>query len=209
MSSKNEKIVVIAFETHTSIEPNASSTVVAASCTWSKSATSVGSTSAVPPAASTSRAAASSPSRPRASSATRAPSRANRSTIARPTPLVAPVTTTTSLIGVLLARPVDRRSGVDERQVRQPLREVAEERARLRVDLLGVEPDVVPQRDQRVHRLARLVEAAEPRERLHEPERAGDERAFAAAPARVAVEQRPARAEPLAHRVDRRVQPLH
>src|SRR3954468_12877487 len=90
--------VVIALFTHMSIGPKASSTATAADRTASQSARSAGSTSALPPACSTSRLASSSASRLRAISPIRAPSFANRRTIARPIPEVAPVTTTTSLL---------------------------------------------------------------------------------------------------------------
>src|SRR5581483_6953420 len=156
---------------------------------------------------STSFAAASRPSRPRASSATCAPSRANRSTIARPTPLVAPVTTTTSGLLIVLhlfLRRGDERRRVDQRQVRETLREVAEELAARGVDLLRVEADVVRELEQLLHRLARLLDAADARERLDEPERAREERALLPLLAAVAVEEWAAGAERGADRVDRR-----
>src|SRR3954453_10389177 len=95
---KGANTVVIALFTQMSIGPNASSTATPADRTASQSARSAGSTSASPPACSTSRLASSSASRLRAISAIRAPSFANRRTIARPIPEVAPVTTTTSLL---------------------------------------------------------------------------------------------------------------
>src|SRR4051794_34003998 len=95
---KGANTVVIALFTQMSIGPNASSTATAADRTASQSARSTGSTSACPPACSTSRFASSSASRLRAISPIRAPSCANRRTIARPIPELAPVTTTTSLL---------------------------------------------------------------------------------------------------------------
>src|SRR3954447_24919237 len=97
-SLNGAKTVVIALLTQMSIGPNASSTAAAADRTASQSARSAGRTSALPPACSTSRLASSSASRLRAISPIRAPSFANRRTVARPIPDVAPVTTTTSLL---------------------------------------------------------------------------------------------------------------
>ena len=91
---------------------------------------------------------------------------------------------------------------VDQRQVAQPLREVPEQLAARRVDLLGEEPDVVRVREDLLHRLAGLVDPAEPRERLDEPEGARDERALLPDVLARAVEEPAAAREPLADRVD-------
>src|SRR5581483_4599006 len=95
MSRNSPKTVVMALLTQMSIGPSASSTALAAGSTWSQIATSVGRDRARPPSLSTSRRAPSSPARPRASRATASPRRANSRATARPTPEVAPVTTTT------------------------------------------------------------------------------------------------------------------
>src|SRR5215217_1871947 len=88
----------------------------------------------------------------------------------------------------------DRDSRVHEREVREPLWEVAEELARPRVDLLGVEPDIVREADELSHQLVRVVDAAAARVGVDEPERAGQERALVSVetvlPA-VAVDVRP------------------
>src|SRR4051795_9052162 len=67
--------------------------------------------------------------------------------------------------------------------MRQPLWEVPEERTRLRIDLLGVEPNVVRQLHQSVHQRSGLVEPPGLGEHLHQPERTAQERSFAAAQA--------------------------
>src|SRR3954469_24734857 len=64
--------------------------------------------------------------------------------------------------------------------MRQPLWEVPEERTRLRIDLLGVEPNVVRQLHQSVHQRSGLVE---PPGLGEQPERTAQERSFAAAQA--------------------------
>src|SRR4051812_3059752 len=123
MSSNQPNTVVIALLIQMSIGPSASSTDRAAASTAAASETSVGSTSARPPAFSTSRRAASRPSRSRAISAIAARSRAKRRTIARPTPEVAPVTTTTSLMARGYRRSGDRQrawSAACHRHVRRP-----------------------------------------------------------------------------------------
>src|SRR3954452_24100792 len=71
---------------------------------------------------------------------------------------------------------VDRR--VDEGEVRERLREVAEEALRLRVVLLGEEAQVVPECDETVEELVRLVVAAEQLVAVDEPERARQEDAL-------------------------------
>src|SRR5438067_1456291 len=87
--------------TQISIGPSSRSTRSAAAYTASASATSTGSTSALPPKDSTSRAAASRPSRPRAIRPRSAPCRANSRTAARPAPAEAPVMTTISRFFIL------------------------------------------------------------------------------------------------------------
>src|SRR5512143_2121536 len=120
MSATGENTEAIALFTQTSIGPNASSVRVAAASTCSQLATSVGSTSARPPASCTSRAAASRPSRPRATSAMCAPSRANRRTAARPTPADAPVITTTSGVFIAASRNSQSARGARAHADRQP-----------------------------------------------------------------------------------------
>jgi hypothetical protein len=78
--------------------------------------------------------------------------------------------------------------------VGQALRKVAEEVARRGVDLLRVQPDVVRRRDELLEQLGRFVDPACPGEARGEPERAGEEGAFArrqAVRAAVAVDERP------------------
>src|SRR2546430_17321666 len=72
---------------------------------------------------------------------------------------------------------------VDQGGVRQPLREVAELLARGRIDLLGEQPERVGAAQQIVEQPLSLVEVAGHRERLRQPEAAGEERAFVAAQA--------------------------
>src|SRR3954454_14531100 len=96
MRSKGEKIVAIAQLTQTSIGPSRRSTSAAAASTACGSAMSVGMAMARPPPCSTSRVAASSPSRPRASRPTQAPRAPKARAVARPTPALDPVMTTTS-----------------------------------------------------------------------------------------------------------------
>src|SRR5437764_860475 len=93
--------------------------------------------------------------------------------------------------------------GRHEAEVAEALREVAEELTRPRIELLGEEPEVVRKADQLVHRLAGLRDAARTRERLHEPERARHEGALHLLLAAVAVEERAARSELAADRLDR------
>ncbi len=83
--------------TQTSIGPNRSSACSAARSTASKSATSVGTASALPPAPCTASAAAARPSSPLAISTTFAPRRPKSSAVARPIPALAPVITTVSV----------------------------------------------------------------------------------------------------------------
>src|SRR2546423_3353826 len=86
----------------------------------------------------------------------------------------------------------------------EPLREVAEELARARIDLLREEPQIVRVPEQLVHRLACLGDTARTRERLDDPERARHEGALDLLLAGVAVEERAAGSELAADRVDRR-----
>src|SRR3954471_15253110 len=80
-----------------------------------------------------------------------------------------------------------RARGGDEPEVTQRLREVAEEGAVGRVDLLGIEADVVREAGELVEQRGRLVGPAGGRQRLDEPERARQERALALDPAGQAV----------------------
>src|SRR5712691_200411 len=69
--------------------------------------------------------------------------------------------------------------GVDERDVRERLREVADLAAAARVVLLGQQADVVAQREDPLEQRARLVDAPEQHVRVGEPEAARDEHPFA------------------------------
>ena len=73
---------------------------------------------------------------------------------------------------------------VDEADVRERLREVADEPAELRVVLLGEQAELVPEREQALEHLPRLVELAEEDEVVDEPEGAEEERALARAAGR-------------------------
>src|SRR5690348_13455070 len=82
--------------------------------------------------------------------------------------------------GVALARPrAPGCGGVDQGDVRERLREVADQPAAADVVLLGEEADVVAQREQSLEELPRLVAAAGQREIVGEPERAGQKRPLA------------------------------
>src|SRR6185312_11407424 len=86
------------------------------------------------------------------------------------------------VLAAMLRRPVGGPQvacGVDERHVRQRLREVAEHHPVDRVVLLGEEADVVAQREEPLEQALGLAPASGERERIGEPERAGQERAFA------------------------------
>jgi hypothetical protein len=89
-----EKTVTIASLIQISMPPRSAAIASAAANTASASATSSGTTMALPPSRSTSPRTASSASRSRAISARWAPARANRRAVARPTPADAPVMTT-------------------------------------------------------------------------------------------------------------------
>src|SRR5579864_2021167 len=72
---------------------------------------------------------------------------------------------------------VERR--VDEREVRERLREIAELTLRSRIVFLREEPDVVGEADETIEERHRLVAAAEQLEAVDEPERARKEDALA------------------------------
>src|SRR5438309_6710105 len=65
--------------------------------------------------------------------------------------------------------------GVDERDVREGLREVAEVAARARVVLFREQPDVVGEAAQALEKFARLVAAPEHHQAVGEPEAASEE----------------------------------
>src|SRR5205085_9016771 len=69
--------------------------------------------------------------------------------------------------------------GVDQRHVRERLREVAYLPAQARVVFLRQQPEVVAKLEQALKQLARLVRASEHHVRVGQPEAAGDERDFA------------------------------
>src|SRR3954469_18538777 len=68
---------------------------------------------------------------------------------------------------------------IQQSDVRERLRHVAEERTAARIDLLRQQPDIIPPREQLLEQLARFVAALRQRARLGEPEAAREERAFA------------------------------
>src|SRR5262249_10810288 len=74
---------------------------------------------------------------------------------------------------------VEDQRGVDQREMRQGLREVAELRARDWVVLLGQEAEIVRHVQQRVEQLVRLDDLALEGEDGDEPERAGQEHPLA------------------------------
>src|SRR5207244_3262896 len=106
-----------------------------------------------------------------------------------------------------LVRLPEERGCVNQREVGQTLREIAEELLRRGIDLLGVEIDVVGQGEKILHGLGRLVEALGASERLHEPERAGQEGALLLLHAGVAVQEGPV-AELAPNSLDRVPEPL-
>ena len=91
--------------------------------------------------------------------------------------------------------------GVDERQVAERLREVADLAPQFDVVLLGEEPEVVPQAQQPLIQLARLVDPPAERQRPDEPERAGQELPLVPWKAVVGVFRRVARHEAVAGQV--------
>ena len=87
--------------------------------------------------------------------------------------------------------------GVDQRQVRERLREVAEVPAAARVDLLGVEAERARVREQLLAEVVRARELADLDERRDEPERADRERSLGAAQAVVGLGRPVAEHEPV------------
>src|SRR5207248_7027097 len=86
------------------------------------------------------------------------------------------------LFGPVLRRSVGAREiarGVDQRHVGEGLRKIPEEPSMRRIVLLGEQPDVVAERDEPLEDLARLRAAPLQRQVVGEPERAGEECAFA------------------------------
>src|SRR5258708_2309696 len=111
-----------------------------------------------------------------------------------------PQAETLRLLRAALGALVDGERGVDEADVRVRLGKVAQRSARLRLDLLGVEADVVGEAEQRLEIFLRFFErAAAEREELRRPEAADAESALAARERPVvAAEEATAEAEPLA-----------
>src|SRR6201986_4751491 len=94
----------------------------------------------------------------------------------------------------------------DVRQMRQPLREIAQQLAGLWRDLLREQPEIVGLGDRQVEHLACLLDLAAARQALDEPERAAQKRALLPGQtviAAVAVEQALAGVELLPDRRDR------
>jgi hypothetical protein len=73
---------------------------------------------------------------------------------------------------------VEVEGAVDEGDVRERLREVAELPTRPRVPLLGEQPEFVASREHALEQLFGLVEPALERESVREPERARQKRAL-------------------------------
>ena len=73
-----------------------------------------------------------------------------------------------------------RAGGLDQREVREGLREVAEVPAGVGVELLGVEAERRGDAQQALHQVAGALLLADDRERGDEPERADEERALLA-----------------------------
>ena len=92
---------------------------------------------------------------------------------------VDPITVPNVVSGPFGARLLDRPRGVDQADVAEGLGKVAEELARLRVDLFGEETDVVHVARRTREGLVRTVEVADERKRLREPKRAQEEGALA------------------------------
>ncbi len=74
----------------------------------------------------------------------------------------------------------DPGGGLDQREVRERLREVAQVPAGVGVELLGVEPERRRDAQQALHQVARVLQLADDRQRRDEPERADQERALLA-----------------------------
>src|SRR5262245_62562060 len=70
----------------------------------------------------------------------------------------------------------DPTRSLDQREVREGLRKVAEVSARLDVELLRVQPERGLDQEQLLHEVARPLHLADDRERGAEPERADEER---------------------------------
>src|ERR671910_466974 len=91
--------------------------------------------------------------------------------------------------------PGDRDRRADHGEMDEALGEVPQQFARVRVEFLGVQADVVRQAHQLIHERGGLVSAPYPGERFDEPEGAAEEGALAAAEAilaGIAPEQRAA-----------------
>src|SRR5947207_12455565 len=85
----------------------------------------------------------------------------------------------------------------------QRLREVAQERRRRRIGLLGVQTDVVLERDQLVQQTDRLRASAGETKDFGEPERAAEEHALLSA--EIVVAQVPVEEWPVAELVPKRI----
>src|SRR5919204_4190862 len=79
-----------------------------------------------------------------------------------------------------IARLGDRHSGVDECEMDEPLRDVAQQLVGARVELFCVEADVVGKPDNLLHEVRGLLEAPDAGERIGKPEGAAQERALPA-----------------------------
>src|SRR6185437_1558217 len=75
-----------------------------------------------------------------------------------------------------LFRQVEGDRGLDQAEMRERLREVPDQLAGVRVDLLGQQADVAAEPQQALEQLSRTLQLAGAREALHEPERADRER---------------------------------
>src|SRR3954447_21866649 len=101
------------------------------------------------------------------------------------------------LAGELLVGADDVHDGVDQREVGERLREVAEVAARVRVDLLGEEPERRRVREQALAHRPRPRALADLGQRAHEPERADDARALLTDEAVVGLRHPVAQDEPV------------
>src|SRR6185503_5920580 len=68
---------------------------------------------------------------------------------------------------------------IHECDVRERLRKIANQASRVRVVLLGQQPDIIPECKQPLEQLARIVAPPGEDVRIREPEAAGEERALA------------------------------
>src|SRR4051794_22647299 len=75
--------------------------------------------------------------------------------------------------GLLDAREIQ--GGVDQRDMRERLREISELAFGARVIFLGEEPDIVPEREQPLEELAGVVASTHQHVVVREPEAAGEE----------------------------------